>query len=47
MTTITVVEKTLLSFNEERRRVNKLFGKHMTGEEFVVFLLFLSRKVNK
>jgi hypothetical protein len=47
MTTITIGKKTLLSFNEERRRVNKILLKEMTGEEFVVHLLILSRKVNR
>ena len=47
MTTITVNDQVLESFNEERRRINAIKGTKMTGEEFVQFLLGLSRKVKQ
>jgi len=47
MTTITVSDGTLDQFNDERYRLKKAKGLKMTGEEFLVYLLNLSRRVNK
>ena len=45
MTSISVSGTVLDQFNDERHRIKKLRGKKLTHEQFVVFLLDLSRKV--
>ena len=46
-TTIPVSKDVLEQFNDEKYRLKKQKNKKMTSEQFVAYLLDLSRKVNK
>jgi len=46
-TTIPVSKERLEAFNDEKYRIKKKLRVSMTGDQFVAYLLDLSRKVNK